>query len=140
MYQPRKFQAGFASRLASLLPARWKTRCALLILVAVPAICAARQPSVTECVEGSDFIRNAALARDGGMTEASFIARIHEDIAVIQALPPQLRWFVQDEEDAELLISAATEVFRMPKDAGTHQKDFLRACLPRARSKSQYHL
>lgn len=126
--------------IASLLPTRWKARFALLMLAALPALCAAREPSVNECVEGSDFIRNAALARDSGVSEDSFLARIHEDIAVIQALPPKLRWFVQDEEDAALLISAATDVFRKPKDANAHQRDFLTACLPKASSKPHFRL
>jgi hypothetical protein len=95
----------------------------------IPAIAMAHQPSRQECAEGGDFIKNAALARDHGMPEASFISRIQDDIEVIKAFPPPLRWFVQDDEAAEFLIAAATEVFRKPKDAGKHQADFVKACL-----------
>jgi hypothetical protein len=107
----------------------WKGAVALLILALTPAVCAAHQPSPKECIEGGDFIRNAALARDRGMKEASFIGKIQEDIEVIRAFPPHLRWFVQDDEAAEFLIAAATEVFRKPREAGTHQAEFVRACL-----------
>ena len=125
---------------AACSSSRWKRRCAVLALAMAPLLCAARQPSANECIEGSDFIRNAALARDGGMSESTFIRRIHEDIAAIQALPPQLRWFVQDEDDAALLIAAATDVFRHPKDAEAHRADFLKLCLPRVGGKSFYEL
>jgi len=40
-----------------------------------------------------------------------------------------LRWFVQDDEAAEFLITAATEMFRKPKEASKHQADFIKACL-----------
>lgn len=118
----------------------WTGCIALVALAVLPAVCAARAPSVKECVEASDFIRNAALARDGGMSEPHFLARMQEDIAVLQSLPPQLRWFVQDEEDAEFLLSAATDVFRSPKEAQAHQADFLRACLGKNRDQPLYRI
>jgi len=82
----------------------------------------------TECVEASDFIRNAALSRDGGYLEENFLARIEDDIAAIQAFPPQSRWVVQDEDDAVMLIGAVKEVFRHPLPAEEHQNRFLLTC------------
>lgn len=93
-------------------------------------------PSPKECVEAGDFIGNAALARDRGITEEQFLARIHEDLEVIKAFPPQLRWFVQDDEDARFLVEAATAVFREPKDAADHRADMIGACMARSRGKS----
>lgn len=118
----------------------WLTSIALLVLMLAPAICVAHRFSVTECTEGGDFIKNAALARDGGISESRFIDKIHEDILVIQGLPPQLRWFVQDEEDAEFLLTAATNVFQNPKEAGAHQMDFVSACLGKMDGKVSYQL
>jgi len=100
----------------------------LLALALLPGLCAAHQLSKLECREGSDFIKNAALARDGGMNEARFIGQIRDDIEVIKGLPRELRWFVQDEEDADFLLAAAANVFREPKEALAHQSDFLVAC------------
>jgi hypothetical protein len=113
----------------------WKKGLALLALMLIPAICVAHQPTRQECTEGGDFIKNAALARDRGMPEESFLARIQDDIEIIKAFPPQLRWFVQDDEAAEFLIAAATDVFRKPKEARTHQADFVKACLRKVGAK-----
>lgn len=54
----------------------WKKGLAFLTLICIPAICFARQLSVVECVEASDFISNAALARDSGVSEARFIDKL----------------------------------------------------------------
>jgi len=86
-----------------------------LLLAFLAATSTAGVPSAKECVEAGDFIGNAALARDGGITEEQFLARIHEDLEVIKAFPPQLRWFVQDDDDARFLVEAASAVFREPK-------------------------
>jgi hypothetical protein len=51
--------------------------------------------TLAECAEGGEFIRNAALARDAGTSREFFIGRLEEDLILIQAFPPQLRWFVQ---------------------------------------------
>ena len=107
----------------------------LLLLLAAPAAMA-RQPSPDECAEAGDFIRNAALARDGGISEADFIGRVRDDIELIQAFPPHMRWFVQDEDDAEFLLAAATDVFQKPKQAGEHRHDFMRACMRKGGGKT----
>ncbi len=36
----------------------------------------AHKPTVQECREAGEFIRNAALARDAGMTRKDFVARL----------------------------------------------------------------
>ena len=113
---------------------------ALLALVLLPSLCLARAPDASECAEAGDFIKNAALARDSGMAEADFLSRIHDDIEVIQSFPPQMRWFVQDEEDAAFLIAAATDVFQKPREAAEHQRDFVKACMVKAKSKPRYSL
>ncbi|MGH8807656.1 MAG: hypothetical protein ACREX0_07245 [Noviherbaspirillum sp.] len=112
----------------------------LMALSLVPLPGSARQPGGNECVEAGDFIKNAALARDGGISEADFIGRIRDDIELIQAFPPQLRWFVQDDEDAAFLLAAAIEVFRKPKDAREHQREFVKACLLRGGGRPLYRL
>lgn len=112
----------------------------LLALILLPALSLAGPPSANECEQAGDFIKNAALARDGGMAEADFISRIRDDIEIIQGFPPDMRWFVKDEEDAEFLIAAATEVFQKPRQAAQHQRDFVKACLVKASKKPKYSL
>lgn len=110
----------------------------LLALALLPILSAAHQLSKLECSEGSDFIKNAALARDGGMQETRFLDQIRDDIEVIKGLPRELRWFVQDQEDADFLLAAATAVFRDPKEALAHQSDFLIACDGKRSASSVY--
>jgi hypothetical protein len=89
---------------------------------------------VQECVEGSDFIKNTALARDRGANEAAFISKLRDDIEIIQGFPPQLRWFVQDDGDANFLIDATTAVFEEPKAARMHQTEFFVSCIGKSKS------
>jgi hypothetical protein len=94
-----------------------------------PGLAAAHAPTINECTEGSDFIRNAAIARDNGMSETGFMEKLRQDIELIQAFPPALRWFVQDDDDASFLVSAAGEVFRQPKTPAIHQENFFKSCV-----------
>jgi hypothetical protein len=89
---------------------------------------AAHDLTLAECVEGSDFIMHAAMSRENGMTREDFLARMESDIRLIQAFPPQLRWFVQDEDDERLLTWGARLVFDAPRDPESHQSEFLAAC------------
>ena len=84
--------------------------------------------SISECAEGSDFIKNAALARDDGMPEFQFVAQFKADVQALQRLPAELRWFVQDKDDEAFLLSAVQDVFRQPKPATVHQAQFALAC------------
>lgn len=92
----------------------------------------AGSPSVAECFEGSDFIVNAAHARENGMSRAAFLARMEEDFMLIQAFPPELRWFAKDAEDERLLLDAARDVFDAPAAPEDHRARFLAVCFARA--------
>jgi hypothetical protein len=97
----------------------------------LPYVAAAHVLTLDECVEGSDFIMHAAMSRENGMTREAFLERMESDIHMIQAFPPELRWFVQDQDDAELLTSAARMVFDSPREPQSHQSEFLAACTAR---------
>ena len=101
----------------------------MFALSLLSGLCLAHVPNADECIEGGNFIRNAALARDRGITEADFIKGMHGDIEAVKALPPDLRWFVRDDEDAQFLISAATDVFRNPREAHAHRTNFIATCM-----------
>jgi hypothetical protein len=85
--------------------------------------------SLTECSEGGEFIRNAALARDNGVTREFFLAKLVEDLTLIQSFPPHLRWFVQDSGDEKLLTEAVLNVFDVPLKAEQHEVSFIGACI-----------
>jgi hypothetical protein len=87
--------------------------------------------SMSECFEGSDFIANAALARENGMSRAAFLGRLDDDLELIQAYPPQLRWFAKDRADEAFLYEFAREVFDRPLAPEQHRARFLAACLDR---------
>ncbi len=82
-----------------------------------------------ECSEGGEFIRNAALARDAGITREFFINKLTEDLMLIQTFPPQLRWFVQDAGDEQLLSNAVFKVFDEPMPAEKHEAEFIGTCV-----------
>ena len=87
--------------------------------------------SVAECFEGSDFIVNAALARENGVSRAAFLGRLEDDLELIQAFPPQLRWFAKDAEDERFLYESARLVFDAPEAPERHRARFLAACFTR---------
>jgi len=105
----------------------------LVALVAAMACAAASAStlSIAECFEGSDFIANAALARENGMPRATFLGRLEDDLEVIHAYPPQLRWFAKDRADEVFLYESAREVFDQPLTPDQHRARFLAACLDR---------
>ena len=88
--------------------------------------------SVSDCFEGSDFIANAALSRENGMTRDDFLHRLEEDFQLIQAFPPALRWFAHDDEDARFLLQSARAVFDAPDAPEGHRAHFLAACFARS--------
>jgi hypothetical protein len=89
-------------------------------------------PTLVECAEASDFIANAARARDNGIARSAFLARLDDDLIVIRAFPVSLRWFAKDVEDERLLLDAAARVFDRPGAPEAHHADFLASCLERA--------
>ena len=102
----------------------------LIVLTATwVAEAAARNISLGECAEGGEFIRNAALARDSGISREFFIGKLEEDLVLIRAFPPELRWFAQDEADERFLSERAAEVFDEPKDPEEHEAAFVRDCI-----------
>jgi hypothetical protein len=102
------------------------------------ALCApagASVPTLSDCLEGADFIANAAQSRDNGMTRAAFMDRLAEDFVTIRAFPAELRWFVKDADDERFLETAAEHVFTVPAAPATHRTEFLRACFDRLTSR-----
>jgi hypothetical protein len=110
-------------------PSMMRMLTACWIGLCVPA--GASVPTFSDCLEGSDFIANAAQARDNGMTRAAFMGRLAEDFVAIRAFPAELRWFVKDPDDERFLESAAEHVFAAPTAPSAHRSDFLRACFDR---------
>src|SRR5262245_51883624 len=100
---------------------------------------AAHDLTLAECAEGGEFIMHAAMSRENGMTREAFLERMESDIRLIQAFPPHLRWFVQDEDDEELLTSAARLVFDSPREPESHQSEFLAACTARVGNAADSH-
>jgi hypothetical protein len=110
---------------------RWRSVAALAAMAGC-LDAGASSPSVTECFEGSDFIVNAAHARENGMSRAAFLAQMEEDFMLIQAFPPELRWFAKDADDERLLLDAARDVFDAPAAPEDHRARFLAVCFARA--------
>jgi hypothetical protein len=92
---------------------------------------AASVPTLGDCFEGSDFIANAAMSRDNGMSRAAFLDQLEQDFFAIHAFPSELRWFAKDEDDERFLHAAAEDVFDLPAPPQTHRALFLRACFDR---------
>jgi hypothetical protein len=90
---------------------------------------AAHDLTLDECIEGSDFIMHAAMSRDYGISREVFLEHMQNDLKAIQQFPPQLRWFVQDNDDEQLLVEAAQSVFDVPREPTLHQSDFLTVCV-----------
>lgn len=88
-------------------------------------------PTLPDCLEGSEFIANAARARDNGMLRDTFLARMEEDFTVIRAFPPALRWFAKDDDDERFLLDAVARVYDRPQPPARHHADFLAVCLER---------
>ena len=102
---------------------------ALVARVASPAAAHALSPQ--ECFEGGDFIAHAAQSRDNGMTRQAFLAKLMDDIRLIQSFPASLRWFVVDPEDAEFLHAESSRVFDVPQPPEAHRAQFLSHCFDR---------
>lgn len=108
-------------------------RLLLLIAAAAWSAAAAAHPhSASECREGGDFIRNAALARDAGATRQFFVGRLEDDLVAIRAFPPALRWFAHDTADEAFLRAEVADVFDAPQAGAWHRDGFLERCARRA--------
>ncbi len=93
---------------------------------------AAQPHSARECREGGDFIRNAALSRDGGTTREFFVGRLEEDLLTIRAFPASLRWFAHDTDDESFLRTEVEAVFDAPGASEQHRTGFLERCAQRS--------
>jgi hypothetical protein len=91
----------------------------------------AGHPSLTECLEASDFVGNAALSRENGVSAQKFIERMQQDFTLIHAFPQELRWFVHDADDESYLLGAARDVFDRPAPPEEHRRAFLESCFAR---------
>jgi hypothetical protein len=103
---------------------------AALALFAAGAL--AQAHSASECREGGDFIRNAALARDAGASREFFIGKLEDDFAAVRAFPPELRWFVHNAADEDFLRAEVYAVFDEPHASERHRDAFLERCARRA--------
>ena len=119
---------------AARLRARRLAALALGVTLASAGAALAGAPTVEECLEGSDFIANAARTRDHGLPRASFLDRLDADFETIRAFPPDLRWFVHDRDDESFLRDAVADVYDRPAAPEAHRSDFLRACFARLRA------
>lgn len=113
------------------LLAPWFERPALTLVFGLSAAASVAAPSLQECFEGSDFIANAALSRDGGLPANEFLARLEGDFRLVRTFPNDLRWFVHNEADERLLFRAAQRVYQEPATPEVHRRLFLEACLDR---------
>jgi len=103
-----------------------------LSLILSTGAAAQQAHSAGECREGGDFIRNAALSRDGGATREFFVGRLEEDLQTIRAFPPALRWFVRNPDDEQFLRAEVEAVFDAPETSERHRAGFLERCARRA--------
>jgi hypothetical protein len=101
----------------------------LLMLMCTSGKASGHEVTRAECTEGSEFIRNAAMARDNGQSREAYLGQLRGDLLTIRAFPPELRWFAQDEQDEALLLSAASDVFDDPQTPELHRRAFLERCL-----------
>ena len=105
----------------------------IVLAAAVWTLTAAAEPhTATECREGGDFIRNAALSRDAGATREFFLGRLEDDMVAIRAFPAALRWFVHTPEDEAFLRTEVHEVFDAPAASELHRDGFVERCARRA--------
>lgn len=91
----------------------------------------AHKPSVQECREAGEFVRNAALARDNGLKREIFMGQLLGDLMAIQSHPPEMRWFAQDSDDEAFLVAVVEKVFDAPAKSTEHESETLRMCLVR---------
>jgi len=130
MLQGNVHRGRHATRIVGM-PPRWRILgCALLALA--PLAAGATTSTLEECVEGADFIANAAYSRDNGMARDSFLERLEGDFLAIRAFPVALRWFVKDADDERFLRAAVLAVFDRPQPADRHRSAFFAACVTRA--------
>src|SRR5215467_1406482 len=106
-------------------------------LLGVCLTCAAHaaqaiEVDASECREGAQFIGNAAQSRKNGATKEMFVAKLDEDLFLLENIPPELRWFAHSDAEAQFLRAAVLDVFEFPRDPKEHAIQFLASCLQSA--------
>jgi hypothetical protein len=101
-----------------------------LALSALPAPAITVEPG--ECREASQFIGNAARARDNGISREKFVGRFDEDIVLLSSMRPENRWFVHGDSETRFLRAAVIEVFDTPRPPPAHEREFLSSCIDAA--------
>ncbi len=116
-----------------ILPARPLRNVPLAVALSLSLLSSvsAHELSIDECKEGADYIRNAAISRDSGITERKFMEVFETDMVMIQSVPRDMRWFVQDDEDEAFLRAQIGRVFKRPQAPQQHARDFAEACMLR---------
>jgi len=102
-----------------------------ILLCLCAGAASAHKPSVQECREAGEFIRNAALSRDNGLPREIFMDQLRGDLMAIRGHPPEMRWFAQDPDDEAFLVAAVEKVFDAPAKSTEHESEMLRQCLVR---------
>lgn len=98
----------------------------------VPHAALATPSTLSECIEGGEFIANAAASRDNGLTRDAFLDRLEGDFVAIRSFPAPLRWFVKDADDEAFLRAAVEVVYDRPLAPERHRAAFFAACVTRA--------
>lgn len=98
----------------------------VVLMVAQPT--RAESLSATDCAEGGDFIRNAALSRNNGLAAEQFLERLEGDLLMLRGIPEASRWFAYSTIEENLLRQGSLSVFRNPKDPQAHHDEFVRLC------------
>jgi hypothetical protein len=97
------------------------------------ALAASNAPALevgaSECREGSQFIGNAAQSRENGASKEMFVGKLDEDLVLLEAFPPPLRWFAHGPDEAQFLRNAVLDVFDFPKHPAEHAAEFLADCV-----------
>ena len=101
---------------------------AVSVLLWMPLTTRALTATEADCNEAADFIANAARSRDNGLSSEAFFARFDGDLELLKSLPPDVRWFVRDQDDEALLRAAAQQVFSDRRTPDEHASDFLARC------------
>ena len=124
-----------ADTMRSTLPRALALSClrwVVLWAIASAAVVAhASVPTLADCLEGADFIANAARSRDNGTGRETFLNRMADDFVVIRSFLPALRWFAKDVDDERFLLDASARVYDRPRPPAQHHAEFLAACFVR---------
>ena len=103
-----------------------------IALLSGAVLAADLEVDVDECREAAQFIGNAALSRQNGMSKERFIGRLDDDLMLLSAMPPERRWFAHGDAEARFLREAVLDVFDTPRAPREHAQGFLTNCLKSA--------